>query len=174
MKGHGVSGLMREIFVIEKGTRGLVELLGRLVAVVYKELAREGRLRELEGVREGLKEGLERQLMEVFHWIVRSRTEGLECLSRSSSGRSKGGAGEAAQGGVPPDSACRRARATDNFQGGRRGMSLVPSVMELILAEFLYLQYEDEEKPIYLYINSTGTTKGGEKLGYEMEAFAIL
>lgn len=40
-------------------------------------------------------------------------------------------------------------------------MSLVPSVTELILAEFLYLQYEDEEKPIYLYINSTGTTKVG-------------
>lgn len=39
------------------------------------------------------------------------------------------------------------------------GMSLVPSVTELILAEFLYLQYEDEQKPIYLYINSTGTTK---------------
>ncbi|CAN8231709.1 unnamed protein product [Cochlearia groenlandica] len=53
------------------------------------------------------------------------------------------------------------------------GMSLVPSVTELILAEFLYLQYEDEEKPIYLYINSTGTTKGGEKLGYDTEAFAI-
>ncbi|KAE8708529.1 ATP-dependent Clp protease proteolytic subunit-related protein 4 [Hibiscus syriacus] len=53
------------------------------------------------------------------------------------------------------------------------GMSLVPSVTELILAEFLYLQYEDEQKPIYLYINSTGTTKGGEKLGYETEALAI-
>ncbi|KAK1286137.1 hypothetical protein QJS10_CPB20g01356 [Acorus calamus] len=53
------------------------------------------------------------------------------------------------------------------------GMSLVPSVTELMLAEFLYLQYEDPEKPIYLYINSTGTTKGGEKLGYETEAFAI-
>ncbi|CAM8940058.1 unnamed protein product [Rhodiola kirilowii] len=53
------------------------------------------------------------------------------------------------------------------------GMSLVPSVTELILAEFLYLQYEDETKPIYLYINSTGTTKGGEKLGYETEALAI-
>ncbi|KAK4262533.1 hypothetical protein QN277_028082 [Acacia crassicarpa] len=53
------------------------------------------------------------------------------------------------------------------------GMSLVPSVTELMLAEFLYLQYEDVEKPIYLYINSTGTTKGGEKLGYETEAFAI-
>ncbi|KAG2315266.1 hypothetical protein Bca4012_066105 [Brassica carinata] len=39
------------------------------------------------------------------------------------------------------------------------GMSFVTSVTELILAEFLYLQYEDEEKPIYLYINSTGTTK---------------
>lgn len=38
-------------------------------------------------------------------------------------------------------------------------MSLVPSVTELILAEFLYLQYEDAEKPIYLYVNSTGTTK---------------
>ncbi|WZZ79279.1 hypothetical protein YC2023_099851 [Brassica napus] len=49
------------------------------------------------------------------------------------------------------------------------GMSLVPSVTELILAEFLYLQYEDEEKPIYLYINSTGTTN----LGYDTEAFAI-
>ncbi|KAK7346774.1 hypothetical protein VNO80_21297 [Phaseolus coccineus] len=53
------------------------------------------------------------------------------------------------------------------------GMSLVPSVTELILAEFLYLQYEDDAKPIYLYINSTGTTKGGEKLGYETEALAI-
>eukprot|EP00268_Persea_americana_P023101 TRINITY_DN2277_c0_g1_i1.p1 TRINITY_DN2277_c0_g1~~TRINITY_DN2277_c0_g1_i1.p1 ORF type:complete len:351 (+),score=49.53 TRINITY_DN2277_c0_g1_i1:145-1053(+) len=53
------------------------------------------------------------------------------------------------------------------------GMCLVPSVTELILAEFLYLQYEDAEKPIYLYVNSTGTTKGGEKLGYETEAFAI-
>ncbi|KAK8948171.1 hypothetical protein KSP40_PGU014707 [Platanthera guangdongensis] len=53
------------------------------------------------------------------------------------------------------------------------GMSLVPSVTELMLAEFLYLQYEDEKKPIYLYINSTGTTKGGQKLGYETEAFAI-
>lgn len=53
------------------------------------------------------------------------------------------------------------------------GMCLVPSVTELLLAEFLYLQYEDAEKPIYLYINSTGTTKNGEKLGYETEAFAI-
>ena len=39
------------------------------------------------------------------------------------------------------------------------GMSLVPSVTELIMAELLYLQYDDPEKPIYMYINSTGTTK---------------
>ncbi|KAG6496808.1 hypothetical protein ZIOFF_044680 [Zingiber officinale] len=39
------------------------------------------------------------------------------------------------------------------------GMCLVPAVTELMMAEFLYLQYEDAKKPIYLYINSTGTTK---------------
>ena len=33
------------------------------------------------------------------------------------------------------------------------------NVTELILAELLYLQYEDKSKPIYLYINSTGTSK---------------
>ena len=35
-------------------------------------------------------------------------------------------------------------------------MSLVPSVTELLLAEFMYLQFDDPRKPIYLYINSTG------------------
>eukprot|EP00850_Spirogloea_muscicola_P023874 SM000398S15216 [mRNA] locus=s398:14550:16185:- [translate_table: standard] len=62
----------------------------------------------------------------------------------------------------------------------------VPSVTELIMAQLLYLQYDDATKPIYMYINSTGTTKvstlhcsldfcaqDGEKLGYETEAFAI-
>lgn len=53
------------------------------------------------------------------------------------------------------------------------GMTLVPSVTELILAELLYLQYEDSTKPIQLYINSTGTSKDGQKYGYDTEAFAI-
>jgi ATP-dependent Clp protease protease subunit len=53
------------------------------------------------------------------------------------------------------------------------GMSLVPAVTELLVAELLYLQYDDPKKPIYMYINSTGTTKDGEKLGYETEAFGI-
>lgn len=37
-----------------------------------------------------------------------------------------------------------------------QGMSLVPSVTELLLAEFMYLQYDDSRRPVYLYINSTG------------------
>ncbi|CAG9465537.1 unnamed protein product [Pedinophyceae sp. YPF-701] len=53
------------------------------------------------------------------------------------------------------------------------GMSLVPSVTELMLAELLYLQYDSPTKPISMYINSTGVTRGGERLGYETEAFAI-
>ena len=54
------------------------------------------------------------------------------------------------------------------------GMPLVPAVTELIVAELLYLQYEDPEKPIKIYINSTGTSSyGGDPVGFETEAFAI-
>lgn len=38
-------------------------------------------------------------------------------------------------------------------------VQLVPAVTELIIAELLYLQYKDRTKPIFLYINSTGTTR---------------
>jgi ATP-dependent Clp protease protease subunit len=54
------------------------------------------------------------------------------------------------------------------------GMPLVPAVTELIVAEFLYLQYENAEKPIYMYLNSTGTSNpDGSSAGFETEAFAI-
>jgi len=54
------------------------------------------------------------------------------------------------------------------------GMPLVASVTELIVAELLYLQYEDTDKPIYVYINSTGTTReDGEPYAYETETFAL-
>ena len=54
------------------------------------------------------------------------------------------------------------------------GMPLVPAVTQLIIAELLYLQYEDPEKPIKIYINSTGTSNyNGEPIGFETEAFAI-
>lgn len=37
-----------------------------------------------------------------------------------------------------------------------QGMSLVPAVTELVLAELLYLQYDNPTRPVYMYINSTG------------------
>ena len=47
-------------------------------------------------------------------------------------------------------------------------------VTELIIAQLLYLQFDDPDKPIYMYINSTGTSwYGGEAIGFETEAFAI-
>jgi ATP-dependent Clp protease protease subunit len=47
-------------------------------------------------------------------------------------------------------------------------------VTELIVAQLLYLQFDDPDKPIYFYINSTGTSwYDGDAIGYETEAFAI-
>jgi ATP-dependent Clp protease protease subunit len=47
-------------------------------------------------------------------------------------------------------------------------------VTKLIIAELLYLQFDDPEKPIFFYINSTGTSwYTGDAIGFETEAFAI-
>lgn len=47
-------------------------------------------------------------------------------------------------------------------------------VTKLIIAQLLYLQSEDADKPIFFYINSTGTSwYTGDAIGYETEAFAI-
>lgn len=47
-------------------------------------------------------------------------------------------------------------------------------VTELIIAQLLYLQFDDPDKPIYFYINSTGTSwHDGNMIGYDTEAFAI-
>ncbi|HAG82997.1 MAG TPA: ATP-dependent Clp protease proteolytic subunit [Cyanobacteria bacterium UBA12227] len=54
------------------------------------------------------------------------------------------------------------------------GLPLVPAVTELIVAQLLFLQYQDPDKPIKIYINSTGTSRyDGEPVGFETEAFAI-
>ncbi|MBO3457849.1 ATP-dependent Clp protease proteolytic subunit [Aetokthonos hydrillicola Thurmond2011] len=54
------------------------------------------------------------------------------------------------------------------------GAPLVPEVTKLIIAELLYLQSDDPEKPIKIYINSTGTSGySGDPIGFETEAFAI-
>jgi ATP-dependent Clp protease protease subunit len=47
-------------------------------------------------------------------------------------------------------------------------------VTQLIIAQLLYLQFDDADKPIYFYINSTGTSwYTGDAIGFETEAFAI-
>lgn len=35
----------------------------------------------------------------------------------------------------------------------------MPAVTELVVAEMMYLQWTDPKQPIYLYVNSTGTTR---------------
>jgi ATP-dependent Clp protease protease subunit len=55
------------------------------------------------------------------------------------------------------------------------GMPLVPSVTELVISELLWLNYANPEKPVYVYINSTGSqSANGEAVGFETEATAIL
>jgi len=47
-------------------------------------------------------------------------------------------------------------------------------VTELIIAQLLYLEFDNPDKPIYFYINSTGTSwYPGDAVGFETEAFAI-
>ncbi|MCZ2200882.1 ATP-dependent Clp protease proteolytic subunit [Cylindrospermopsis raciborskii] len=47
-------------------------------------------------------------------------------------------------------------------------------VTKLIIAQLLYLKFDNPEKPIFFYINSTGTSwYTGDAIGYETEAFAI-
>eukprot|EP00741_Cyanophora_paradoxa_P017090 tig00020952_g16507.t1 len=54
------------------------------------------------------------------------------------------------------------------------GMPLVPAVTELIIAQLLFLQFEQPNKPVVMYINSTGSQNGGgEPVGAETEVFAI-
>jgi len=54
-------------------------------------------------------------------------------------------------------------------------MPLVPAVTELLVAELLYMGFDNPEKPVYLYINSSGSqTQNGEAVGFETEAYAIM
>jgi ATP-dependent Clp protease protease subunit len=54
----------------------------------------------------------------------------------------------------------------------KRQMGL--DVTELIIAQLLYLEFDNAEKPIFFYINSTGTSwYSGDAIGFETEAFAI-
>jgi len=53
------------------------------------------------------------------------------------------------------------------------GMPLVPSVTELIIAQLLYLNYQNDQM-ITMYLNSPGTNApNGQAYSYDTEAFAI-
>jgi ATP-dependent Clp protease protease subunit len=59
------------------------------------------------------------------------------------------------------------------------GMPLVTQVTELIVAQLLFLNYDSGtsggmDKPIYLYINSSGSQEQKQAVGFETEATAIL
>ncbi|KAK6159225.1 hypothetical protein DH2020_006539 [Rehmannia glutinosa] len=54
------------------------------------------------------------------------------------------------------------------------GMPIVPAVTELLVAQFMWLDYDSPTKPIYLYINSSGTqNEKMETVGSETEAYAV-
>jgi ATP-dependent Clp protease protease subunit len=55
------------------------------------------------------------------------------------------------------------------------GMALVPEVTELVVSELLWLNYSAPTKPVYIYIQSTGSqTLNGDAVAVEQEAFAII
>ncbi|XP_031484467.1 ATP-dependent Clp protease proteolytic subunit-related protein 1, chloroplastic isoform X2 [Nymphaea colorata] len=54
------------------------------------------------------------------------------------------------------------------------GMPIVPAVTELLVAQLMWLDFDNSTKPIYLYINSSGTqNEKMETVGSETEAYAI-
>ncbi|PHT36210.1 ATP-dependent Clp protease proteolytic subunit-related protein 1, chloroplastic [Capsicum baccatum] len=54
------------------------------------------------------------------------------------------------------------------------GMPIVEAVTELLVAQFMWLDYDNPTKPVYLYINSFGTqNENMETAGSETEAYAI-
>jgi len=60
------------------------------------------------------------------------------------------------------------------FSNDDANIQLGMDITELFIAQLLYLEFEDPEKPIYFYINSTGTSwYTGDAVGFETEAFAI-
>ncbi|OVA03333.1 Protein BYPASS-related [Macleaya cordata] len=84
---RNANGLLKEIHLIEKSARHMTELADSVHFPLTEERESEvrGGVKELGQVCEAMKDGLdplERQVREVFHRIVRSRTEGLDCLGR--------------------------------------------------------------------------------------------
>ncbi|XP_043725837.1 protein ROH1-like [Telopea speciosissima] len=83
------SGLLKEIHQIEKCVHHLTKMADAVQFPLTEEREKEVRQGALDlalvldTVREGL-DPLERQVREVFHRIVRSRSEGLDCMGKAS------------------------------------------------------------------------------------------
>jgi ATP-dependent Clp protease protease subunit len=81
------------------------------------------------------------------------------------------GGGGGAPGQAPPDLPSLLLNARICYLG----MPLVPAVTELIVAQLLWLNFDQPEKPVYFYVNSTGSqTPDGQAVGFETEAYAIM
>jgi hypothetical protein len=81
-------GLLKEILEVEKCARSMNELTDSIVfpLAVEKEIEVRQRVHEVQVVYEAVKQGLDpmqRLVREVFHLIVRSRSDGLECIGRA-------------------------------------------------------------------------------------------
>lgn len=82
---RNANGLLKEIHQIEKCARHMAELADMVHFPLTEEREKEVRqgVMEMALICETMKDGLdplERQVREVFHRIVRSRTDGLDCL----------------------------------------------------------------------------------------------
>jgi len=107
---------------------------------------------------------------DVFHGCMIGLLESGTATRLGSSGGPAGGGG-GGPGQAPPDLPSLLLNARICYLG----MPLVPAVTELIVAELLYLGSDNPEKPVYFYINSTGSQNpNGESVGFETEAYAIM
>jgi ATP-dependent Clp protease, protease subunit len=84
--------------------------------------------------------------------------------------RGGGGSGVLTPGQAPPDLPSLLLDSRIVYVG----MPLVASVTELVVSELLWLNYNQPEKPIYIYINSLGSQKDQQAVGFDTEAYAIL
>lgn len=105
---------------------------------------------------------------ELGMWSMPGVTDSASRLSMSVSMSYRGGAGRPKTS--PPDLPSLLLDARICYLG----MAIVPAVTELVVAELLWLDYDNPSKPIYLYINSSGTqNEKRESVGFETEAYAI-
>jgi ATP-dependent Clp protease, protease subunit len=74
----------------------------------------------------------------------------------------------------PPDLPSLLLKERIVYMGSPLGSSGSSDLTQLLIAQLLYLQFDNPDKPIYFYINSTGTSGyDGRPVGFETEAFAI-